>query len=224
MRTHAIFTHPTIQPLRKLQPPGTIWRTVCGAQRLHSLANTARLIIRPPTRRAGPRAGRRLKSHLSLRLYQRKIPTELSGELGELHLTSRPGRPAYTPTDSERYTSAYTKVYESVCPVGVGVHCDALPAGSPAASGCETPPKRLGVKTRGAPSPGYRASRHHETTLGIRRGAVRQARFPNFWACLAMRTHAIFTHPTIQPLRKLQPPGTIWRTACGAQRLLREPA
>ena len=25
------------------------------------------------------------------------------------------------------YTSAYTKVYESVCPVGVGVHCDALP-------------------------------------------------------------------------------------------------
>ena len=42
-------------------------------------------------------------------------------------ITSRPGRPAYTPTDSERYTSAYTKVYESVCPVGVGVHCDALP-------------------------------------------------------------------------------------------------
>ena len=41
--------------------------------------------------------------------------------------------------------SAYTKVYESVCPVGVGVHCDALPAGSPLASGCETPPK----KTRG---------------------------------------------------------------------------
>ena len=79
MRTHAIFTHPTIQPLRKLQPPGTIWRTACGAQRLHSLANTARLIIRPPTRRAGPRAGRRLKSHLSLRLYQRKIPTDLSG-------------------------------------------------------------------------------------------------------------------------------------------------
>ena len=24
------------------------------------------------------------------------------------------------------YSSAYTKVYESVCPVGVGVHCDAL--------------------------------------------------------------------------------------------------
>ena len=30
------------------------------------------------------------------------VPTDLSGELGELHLTSRPGRPAYTPTDSER--------------------------------------------------------------------------------------------------------------------------
>ena len=43
------------------------------------------------------------------------------------------------------YASAYTKVYESVCPVGVGVHCDALPEGSPVASGCETPPK----KTRG---------------------------------------------------------------------------
>ena len=26
-----------------------------------------------------------------------------------------------------RNCSAYTKVYESVCPVGVGVHCDALP-------------------------------------------------------------------------------------------------
>ena len=56
-------------------------------------------------------------------------------------------------------SSAYTKVYESVCPVGVGVHCDALPEGSPVASGCETPPKRLGVKTRGAPLPGCSAAK-----------------------------------------------------------------
>ena len=32
-------------------------------------------------------------------------------------------------------TSAYTKVYESVCPVGVGVHCETLWVGSPIASG-----------------------------------------------------------------------------------------
>ena len=70
---------PPSNPCVNYNHQGTIWRTACGAQRLHSLANTARLIIRPPTRRAGPRAGRRLKSHLSLRLYQRKIPTDLSG-------------------------------------------------------------------------------------------------------------------------------------------------
>ena len=56
LRTHANFTHPTIQPLRKLHHQGTLWRTACGAQRLHSFTNTARLTIRPPTRRAGPRA------------------------------------------------------------------------------------------------------------------------------------------------------------------------
>ena len=44
MRTHADSTHPTIQPLRYTTPPGTLWRIVRGAQRLHTFANTARLI------------------------------------------------------------------------------------------------------------------------------------------------------------------------------------
>ena len=35
--------------------------------------------------------------------------------------------------------------------MGVGVHCDALPEGSPVASGCETPPKRLRVKNPRSP-------------------------------------------------------------------------
>ena len=122
MRTHAFFTHPTIQPLRKLQPPGTIWRTACGAQRLHSLANTARLILRPPTRRAGPRAGRRLKSHLSLRLYQRKSLPTLAGvarQLGSLGEHARwesgfdsPWRGHNFPSRSARiHTHRLRKVY-----------------------------------------------------------------------------------------------------------------
>ena len=114
MRTHAFFTHPTIQPLRKLQPPGTIWRTACGEHSApaHSLANKARLIILDRQHGAPAHGlGRRLKSHLSLRLYQRKIPTDLSGELGELHLTSPVGVGPHThpPTQKGiRYLIAYT--------------------------------------------------------------------------------------------------------------------
>ena len=44
MPTHADSTHPTIQPLRYTTPPGTLWRIVRGAQRLHTFANTARLL------------------------------------------------------------------------------------------------------------------------------------------------------------------------------------
>ena len=68
---------------------------------------------------------------LSLRLYctnEKSLPT-LAGCWVAHHLTSRVGRPAYTLTDSEGYTSAYTKVYESVCPVGVGVHCGTMGPG-----------------------------------------------------------------------------------------------
>ena len=49
--------------------------------RASATPSRAQGVLNPPNL-----SGRRLKSHLSLRLYQRKIPTDLSGELGELHL------------------------------------------------------------------------------------------------------------------------------------------
>ena len=45
MPTHADSTHPTIQPLRYTTPPGTLWRIVRGAQRLHIFANTQHVCI-----------------------------------------------------------------------------------------------------------------------------------------------------------------------------------
>ena len=121
----------------------------------------------------------------------------------------------------------------------------------PVASGCETPPKRLGVKTRGAPLPvgvktrgaplpvgvktrgaplpGYRASRHHETTLGIRRGAVRHARCPNFLGLFrnantrllhakptaTLRRYSCPSSSTTTPLLKWLTPMTARTSACG---------
>ena len=50
MPTHADSTHPTIQPLRYTTPPDQdSLAYICEAQRSHTFANTARLIIiRPP--------------------------------------------------------------------------------------------------------------------------------------------------------------------------------
>ena len=52
------------------------------------------------------------------------------------------------------YVSTYTKVYESVYAQWAWVCIAMHYLKGLLALGCETPPKRLGVKTRGAPTPG----------------------------------------------------------------------
>jgi len=77
---------------------------------------------------------------------------------------------------------------QSVCPVGVGVHCGTLPAGSPRQPrGVNTTPKKARGENPRSPAPGYsaQASRHHETSRVPGEGkpskrACRTAPRPNF--------------------------------------------
>ena len=126
----------------------------------------------------------------------------------QFHLSRARASVQYT---SNMHASAYTRVYESVCPVGVRV-----PGGV----------WRHVQRGDNSPITCPRVPPPRETVVGKTHAAARPAgdRRRRLASCvrltkLAMPTHADSTHPTIQPLRYTTPPGTLWRIVRGAQRL-----